>query len=114
MEYTLIDYRQNDLVKLDVSVNSEPVDALSFILHKDNAYFVGKELCTNLTHSQKYISSCLYPVSILWLLVLRISKEKIKFSKTNTGNYPAAAVQGADPGKDWREDYRLRSAVWCV
>jgi GTP-binding protein LepA len=48
MEYTLIDYRQNDLVKLDVSVNQEPVDALSFILHKDNAYFVGKELCVKL------------------------------------------------------------------
>eukprot|EP00802_Teleaulax_amphioxeia_P006561 Tamp_06565.p1 GENE.Tamp_06565~~Tamp_06565.p1 ORF type:complete len:704 (-),score=221.27 Tamp_06565:546-2657(-) len=48
MEYTLIDYRQNDLVKLDVSVNGEPVDALSFILHKDNAYFVGKELCNKL------------------------------------------------------------------
>jgi len=31
-----------------VSVNAEPVDALSFILHKDNAYFVGKELCNKL------------------------------------------------------------------
>jgi len=48
MEYTLIDYRQNDLVKLDVSVAGEPVDALSFILHKDNSYFVGKELCNKL------------------------------------------------------------------
>ena len=35
-------------MKLDVSVNGDPVDALSFILHKDNAYFVGKELCNKL------------------------------------------------------------------
>ncbi len=31
-----------------MSVNGDPVDALSFILHKDNAYFVGKELCNKL------------------------------------------------------------------
>jgi len=48
MEYSLIDYRQNDLVKLDVTVNGEPVDALSFILHKDNAYEIGKQLCVKL------------------------------------------------------------------
>ena len=48
MEYALIEYRQNDLVRLDVSVNGDPVDALSFILHKDNAYGMGKELCKKL------------------------------------------------------------------
>jgi len=48
MEYSLIDYRQNDLVKLDVAVNGEPVDALSFILHRDNAYSVGKDLTSKL------------------------------------------------------------------
>lgn len=48
MEYSLIDYRQNDLVKLDVAVNGESVDALSFILHRDNAYSVGKDLTSKL------------------------------------------------------------------
>ncbi|EKX38011.1 hypothetical protein GUITHDRAFT_165300 [Guillardia theta CCMP2712] len=48
MEYSLIEYRQNDLVRLDVAVNGEPVDALSFILHRDNAHGIGKELCLKL------------------------------------------------------------------
>eukprot|EP00960_Hanusia_phi_P004406 128917-Hanusia_phi.AAC.1 len=34
MEYSLIEYRQNDLVRLDVAVNGDAVDALSFILHR--------------------------------------------------------------------------------
>ena len=32
------EYKQSELVKLDIYVNNEPVDALSFIVHKSNAY----------------------------------------------------------------------------
>jgi len=45
---TRVARRQNDLVRLDIGINGEAVDALSFILHRDNAYSVGKELCSNL------------------------------------------------------------------
>jgi GTP-binding protein LepA len=38
LDYELKDYRQSDLVKLDVLLNGEEVDALSFIVHKENAY----------------------------------------------------------------------------
>lgn len=48
MEYNFMDYRQNDLVRLDVAINQEPVDALSCIVHKDKAYTVGKTLCGKL------------------------------------------------------------------
>jgi GTP-binding protein LepA len=48
MEYHLIGYRQNDLVKLDVLVNQDPVDALSTIVHRDKAYFVGRALTEKL------------------------------------------------------------------
>ena len=37
-DYTLIGFRGADLVKVDILIGSEPVDALSFITHKDNAY----------------------------------------------------------------------------
>lgn len=48
MEYSLIGYRKNDLVRLDVAINQEPVDALSCIVHKDKAYGVGKTLVKKL------------------------------------------------------------------
>jgi GTP-binding protein LepA len=48
MEYHLIGYRQNDLVKLDILVNKDPVDALSTIVHRDKAYFVGRALTEKL------------------------------------------------------------------
>ena len=44
----LAEYRQGDLVKLDVMVNREPVDAFSVILHRDNAYRHGAALVRKL------------------------------------------------------------------
>jgi GTP-binding protein LepA len=48
MEYHLIGYRENDLVKLDILVNKDPVDALSTIVHRDKAYNVGRALTEKL------------------------------------------------------------------
>ena len=48
MEYQLIGYRENDLVKLDILVNKDPVDALSTIVHRDKAYYVGRALTEKL------------------------------------------------------------------
>jgi GTP-binding protein LepA len=48
MDYELSGYEESELVRLDVLVNSERVDALAVILHKDNAYFRGRALCKKL------------------------------------------------------------------
>jgi GTP-binding protein LepA len=48
LDYTYIGYRTGDLVKLDVLVGGEPVDALSLIVHRSNAYRLGKALVDKL------------------------------------------------------------------
>ena len=47
-DYEYIGYRNSELVKLDVLLNSEPVDALSIIVHKDKAYDWGRKVCSKL------------------------------------------------------------------
>ena len=48
LDYHLIGYKESNLVKLDILLNSEPVDALSAIVHRDKAYDWGKKLCEKL------------------------------------------------------------------
>lgn len=48
LDYELAGFRRNDLLKLDVLVNGDPLDALSVICHRDTAYYRGQELCRKL------------------------------------------------------------------
>ena len=47
-DYEMIGYERSELVKLDILVNKEEVDALSFIVHKDGAYERGRKMCEKL------------------------------------------------------------------
>ncbi len=47
-DYEFMEYRESDLVKLDVLINHDPVDALSTIVHADKAYDMGRKLVTKL------------------------------------------------------------------
>lgn len=47
-DYEFKEYKRSNLVKLDIHINGEPVDALSFIVHKDSSYTRGKKMVEKL------------------------------------------------------------------
>jgi GTP-binding protein LepA len=47
-DYVMIDYRSSDLVKLDIMLNGEPVDALSSLVHRSKAEYVGRKIAKRL------------------------------------------------------------------
>ena len=47
-DYHPIDYRESKLIKLDILLNGEPVDAMSSLIHESNAYEFGKNICEKL------------------------------------------------------------------
>lgn len=47
-DYQPIDYKQSELVKIDILLNGDQVDALSALIHRDNAYTLGKKICAKL------------------------------------------------------------------
>jgi GTP-binding protein LepA len=61
MDYHLLEYRPGNLVKLDVLVGGEPVDALATIVHKENAYHKGQALVSKL---KELIPRQMYDVAI--------------------------------------------------
>jgi GTP-binding protein LepA len=60
-DYELVGFRQADLVKLDVLVNGDPVDALSLIVHRDKSYNRGSELTKKL---KEFIPRQQFPIAI--------------------------------------------------
>ena len=48
LDYHMIGFRRSDLVKLDIRLNGEPVDALSTLIHRDKAYQMGRRMCEKL------------------------------------------------------------------
>ena len=48
LDYQFVDYRPGEMVKMDILINKQPVDALSVIVHRDKAYYRGRELVSRL------------------------------------------------------------------
>ena len=60
-DYEILDFRESDLVKLDILINGESVDAFSSVVHRDKAHEWGKKLCTRL---RKLIPRQMFEVAI--------------------------------------------------
>jgi GTP-binding protein LepA len=75
-DYEFADFRPSDLVKLDILLNGDPVDALSIIVHRDKSYEKGKTLVEKL---RKVIPRQLYEVAIQAAIGSRvIARETVK------------------------------------
>ncbi|MCB1155422.1 elongation factor 4, partial [bacterium] len=75
LDYDFFEYRADKLVKLDILVNGEPLDALSLICHDSKAYYIGRELSLRL---RKTIPRQMYEVVIQAAIGTRIiARERI-------------------------------------
>lgn len=81
LDYEFAGYYQSDLVKLDMLINGEVLDALSIIVHRDKAYEHGKRLCSKL---QKIIPRQMFEVVIQAGIGSKIiSRESVKALRKN-------------------------------
>ena len=80
-DYEYIGYVESDLVKLDILLNSDPVDALSMIVHRDKAYDWGRKVCNKL---KDLIPRQMFEVSIQAAIGSKIiSKSVVKALRKN-------------------------------
>ena len=81
LDYELHGYQPADLVKLDILINGDPVDALSVIVHRDRAYQRGRDVCARL---KQVIPKQMYEVAIQAAIGSRvIARETISAMRKN-------------------------------
>ena len=80
-DYEYMGYQKADLIKLDILLNGEPVDALSMIIHRDKAYDWGRKVCSKL---KELIPRQMFEISIQAAIGSKvISKSVVKALRKN-------------------------------
>jgi GTP-binding protein LepA len=81
LDWEFLDYRPNDLVKLDMMINGDPVDAFSVIIHRDKAYEYGRAIASKL---RELIPRQLFEVAIQAAIGGQIiARESVKALRKN-------------------------------
>ena len=81
LDYQFIGYRESDLVKMDIMVNGEPLDALSLIVHKEKAYPRGKLLVEKM---KEFIPRQMFEVALQATIGNRVvARETVKALRKN-------------------------------
>ena len=81
LDYELIGYQQSSMVKLDIMLNGDKVDALSAIVHRDKAYDWGKKLCEKL---RKLIPRQMFEIAIQASIGTKIiARESVRALRKN-------------------------------
>ncbi|MBF9254704.1 elongation factor 4 [Pontibacter sp. 172403-2] len=81
LDYELIGFRPSNMVKLDIMLNGEKVDALSAIVHRDKAYDWGKRLCEKL---RELLPRQMFEIAIQAAIGQKIiSRETVKAMRKN-------------------------------
>jgi GTP-binding protein LepA len=81
MDYEMVGMRSSNLVKLDIRINGDPVDAMSMIIHRDKAYYRGRDLAHRL---RELIPRQLFEVVIQASIGSRIiARESVKALRKN-------------------------------
>ena len=81
LDYDLKGYQEADLVRLDILINGDPVDALSVIVHREHAYERGREVCQKL---RGVIPKQMYEVAIQAAIGAKvIARETVKAYRKN-------------------------------